>query len=131
MQCKVEGNGTTSLTFKNTLVMNFSFSIESWGVEEELGYTPKTTFWQDFSIADKFGASAVKDTYRRAFRDWKSNYIYLTELVLVLNHKCWRHYDHGNTELSELYSDLYYKCKDYAETHLKEKEFDYYFSVTD
>ena len=32
----------------------------------ENGYTPKTTFWMDFSIADKFGAKAVRDTYNRA-----------------------------------------------------------------
>lgn len=28
------------------------------------GYETKTTFWEDFSIADVFGVSAVKDTYK-------------------------------------------------------------------
>ena len=59
---------------------------------QELGYTPKTTFWEDFSIADKFGLAAVKDTYNRAFDAWKSDHIYLTELVLVLNWKIGQHY---------------------------------------
>lgn len=40
------------------------------------GYEMQTTFWQDFSIADKFGISAIEDTYERAFKEWKDNYIY-------------------------------------------------------
>ncbi len=52
-----------------------------------------TTFWQDFTIADKFGKDAVLDTYRRAFEEWKGDYRYLTELVMVLNHKIWEHYE--------------------------------------
>ena len=52
-----------------------------------------TTFWQDFIIADRFGIPAVKDTFRRAFGEWKRDYRYLTDLVLVLNHKIWEHYE--------------------------------------
>ena len=33
------------------------------------GFT--TTFWQDFSIADAFGVAAIKDTFKRAFAEWK------------------------------------------------------------
>ena len=55
------------------------------------GYTTITTFWQDFSIADKFGIDAIKDTFNRAFNEWKGNYQYLTELVLVLNWKVWEY----------------------------------------
>lgn len=29
---------------------------------EVKGQEPQTTFWQDFSIADKFGIDAIKDT---------------------------------------------------------------------
>lgn len=90
-----------------------------------------TTFWQDFRIADAFGVSAVKDTYKRAFKEWKSDYRYLTDLVVVLNHSCWFWYERGNEELSQLYSDLYYKTHDYACKHLKGEEMSYYFRVTD
>ena len=38
----------------------------------------KTTFWQDFSIADRFGSKAIKDTYKRAFDGWKNNTEYVT-----------------------------------------------------
>ena len=54
-------------------------------------YQMMTTFWSDFSIADRFGARAIKDTYERAFNEWKDNYQYLTELVMVLNWKIWQH----------------------------------------
>lgn len=53
----------------------------------ENGYELQTTFWEDFSIADRFGLSAIQDTFKRAFEEWKNNYKYLTELILVLNHK--------------------------------------------
>lgn len=96
-------------------------------MEEEFS----TTFWQDFSIADRFGEDAVKDTFKRAFNEWKSDYRYLTDLVMVVNHKCWEHYENGNQKLSQLYSDLYYKADGYACEHLKGEEASYYFRVTD
>lgn len=59
-------------------------------IKQEIGYECKTTFWMDFSIADRFGIAAVKDTFKRAFKEWRTNVVYLTELVLVLNHKMWQ-----------------------------------------
>lgn len=90
-----------------------------------------TTFWEDFTIADRFGIKAIKDTYKRAFNEWKSDYKYLTELVIVLNLKCWYHYDHGRQDLSQVYSDLFYKAKHYADSHLHGEEFEYYWQMTD
>lgn len=40
------------------------------------------------------------DTYNSAFNEWKDNHIYLTELVMVLNWKCWYWYDQGNENRS-------------------------------
>ena len=93
-------------------------------------YECKTTFWMDFSIADKFGESAIRDTYRRAFKAWKNNVEYLTELVMVLNHKIWYWYE-KNKRYAEVYDDLWSKCAEYAETHLTGEDMDYYFAVTD
>lgn len=90
-----------------------------------------TTFWSDFSIADAFGVKAIKDTYKRAFKEWKDDYKYLTDLVIVLNHKCWQHYEKGNTEYSQLYEKLYYEAHDYALDNLKGEELSYYLRVTD
>lgn len=92
---------------------------------------PSTTFHLDFRIAEAFGIDAVKDTFNRAFQEWRTNYLYLTEFVIVLNQRCWMHYDKGNMELSKLYSDYYYKAHDWACNNLKGKEFEHYFNVTD
>lgn len=43
----------------------------------------------DFTIADMCGRRAIHDTFKRAFEEWKDNYEYLTELVMVLNWKVW------------------------------------------
>ena len=90
-----------------------------------------TTFWSDFSIADAFGISAIKDTYKRAFKEWKHDYRYLTDLVIVLNHKCWDWYERGNNDYSRLYSDLFYKAQGYAYDNLKGEELDYFWRMTD
>lgn len=90
-----------------------------------------TTFWSDFSIADAFGISAIKDTYKRAFNEWKDQYKYLTDLVMVLNHKCWYWFEHGNQEYSQLYSDLFYEAQDYGYEHLKGEELTYFWKTLD
>lgn len=38
---------------------------------QENGYELQTTFGDDFSIADRFGLSAIQDTFNRAFEEWK------------------------------------------------------------
>jgi len=93
----------------------------------------QTTFWEDFSIADAFGDDAIKDTYKRAFEEWKEDLVYLTELVIVLNLKSWQWYEYKNDERSAIYSDLYYQTNSYAWDFVgddKEKA-DYYFRMTD
>lgn len=97
---------------------------------EEFGYEAKTTFWEDFSIADRFGIDAVKDTYNRAFKEWKNNYEYLTELVLVLNHKIWQYYE-DYPALAEIYNELWGKADEYACNNLKGEELDYFYKITD
>lgn len=101
-------------------------------------YICVTTFWEDFTIAEKSGGiPAIRDTYKRAFNEWKTNYKYLTELVMVLNHKIWQWYD-GNeddkglhTEIARCYNELWQKTAKYAETHLKGDELSYYYRITD
>lgn len=94
------------------------------------GYETKTTFWEDFSIADVFGIDAVKDTYNRAFKGWKDNYEYLTELVMVLNWKIWQHYE-KNEPLARVYNDLWQQADLYAVENLKGEELDYFYRTTD
>ena len=107
-----------------------SFTIPAWFYPEESGYEPKTTFWMDFSIADPFGPSAVRDTFNRAFTEWRENGEYLTELALVLNHKAWAW--HGRDDaLCQLYSDLYEQADGWALDHLKGEMLDYYLATID
>ena len=89
-----------------------------------------TTFWMDFTIADAFGAEAIKDTFNRAFEEWKSDYIYLTELVIVLNHKIWQHYE-TNEPIARLYNELWLKADAYAIENLKGDELVYFYRTTD
>ena len=98
------------------------------------GYKPQTTFWDDFMIAEKFGADAVRDTYNRAMKAWKKNYIYLTELVMVLKWNIW-YWDGAGTKkaeaLTELYNELWAKTHDYALDHLTGDELQYYLRTVD
>lgn len=95
------------------------------------GYEFKTTFWDDFTIADMFGADAVRDTFRRAFGEWRDDVEYVTELALVLNWRCWKHYERGDSELAELYGDLYHEVDDWCWSNIKGGDIDYYFRMTD
>lgn len=104
--------------------------IKIWNIEALTGYKPMTTFYEDFSIADMFGASAIKDTYKRAFMEWKSDYKYLTELIMVLNWKIHEHYG-VNDEYAELYNDLWLQSDEWAYENLKDEALDYYFATTD
>ena len=97
---------------------------------EEFGYEAKTTFWEDFSFADLYGEKAIRDTFKRAFNEWKGNYIYLTELVMVLNHKIWQWYE-KIPKYAEIYDELWNKADGYACENLKGEELNYFYSTTD
>lgn len=114
----------------NRQLNNFFQTLPQWNIEAMTGYTPQTTFWMDFSIADRFGASSVKDTFERAFNEWKNNHIYLTELVMVLNHKIWQH-NENNAVLAELYNSLWEQADGYATTYLEGEELSYFYRITD
>lgn len=101
-----------------------------WDVENYCGYKPKTTFWQDFSIADMFGLDAVADTFCRAVAEWQHDVVYIAELALVMSHKscilC-----ESRPELSGLYSVLYDSVNSWAYRNYKGADLDYYYQVTD
>jgi len=94
------------------------------------GYETITTFWDDFSIADMFGIDAIKGTYNRAFDEWKTDHKYLTELVLVLNHKIW-FWHKKNDEYAQLYNELWRQTDTWAMDNLDKEEFNYYWKVLD
>lgn len=95
-----------------------------------MDYECKTTFWDDFTIAENFGKNAILDTYKRAFEEWNDDYIYLTELVMVLNHKIWQWYER-NELVARIYNDLWEKTNEYAWNTLKDDELTYFYRTTD
>ena len=104
--------------------------IKDWNIEQITGYVPKTTFYTDFSIADAFGISAIKDTYNRAFNEWKDNIEYITELVMVLNWKIWEHYP-ANETLAKVYNDLWETLDGWVLDNKKGEELQYFLNTTD
>ena len=91
------------------------------------------TFLSDFDIADHFGASAIKDTYKRAFNEWKTDIKAIAEMSVALNMRCWFWYQ-KNEALCELYQNLFYKLQDYVyrdNTEYSEEELHTYWEYTD
>ena len=119
--------------------------IANWNIEELTGYKPKTTFYTDFSIAEAYGLDAIRDTYERAFNEWKTNTEYVTELVMVLNWKSFVHHDmallaeqegdeltaDSHTGLLELYCNLYEEADAWCMDNLKDDDLAYYIRTTD
>lgn len=105
--------------------------IKTWNIEAMTGYKPITTFYEDFSIADKFGISAIKDTYKRGLESAKfMGYKELTELCMVLNWKIWEHCE-TCPHFATVYQELWEKISEYIPEYLKGEELDYYYRTID
>lgn len=96
-----------------------------------LDYECQTTFWEDFTIAERFGAEAIRGTYRRARAEWKRDRVYGTELSMILNHKCWYWYGKQNEELSRLYAKLWEEYHGWVLENWEGEKLKYYLRVTD
>lgn len=91
-------------------------------------------FMTDFAIADRFGEPAVRDTYNRAFAEWKDNVDYFASLVMVLNHRLWMWYrseEPRADRMAHLYDELWRKADEWGCSHFKGKDAEYYFRFLD
>jgi len=88
---------------------------------QNLGIIMKTTFWEDFTIADRFGIDGIEDTYQRAFNEWRSDVKDLKELILVLNHKIWQYHE-KLPQISEVYHQKYNEAYRWATENLNDKD---------
>lgn len=104
--------------------------IRDWNIEALTGYKPKTTFYRDLSIADRFGLAAIKDTYKRVFKEFKDNTEYFTEFVMALNWKINEHYE-TNDNYAKLYNDLWIEADNFVYNNWSEEQLHYYFKITD
>lgn len=106
-------------------------NLKNWNIEAMTGYKPVTTFYTDFSIADLFGVSAIRDTYQRGIETAKAlGYKELTEFVMVLNWKIFEHHQ-TNAGFAELYNDLWLMAETVARETLQGDELLYYYQTTD
>ena len=77
-----------------------SLKQKTMGQILENGYETKTTFWDDFTIADSFGVDAINDTFNRSFDGWKNNVEYITELAMVMSWKSCYYYGKNETYMN-------------------------------
>ena len=103
-------------------------NFENGNIIDEDGFT--TTFPSDFSIADSFGVNAIKDTFNRAFGEWKGHYKYLTHPVITLNHKICYWYG-KNEACGKLYNEPWETADAYACDNLTGDELSYFCRTTD
>lgn len=95
-------------------------------------YQPMTTFFSDYSIAEFMeGENGIRDTYKRAFNEWKNDIKYITEMCMVLNHKIWEWYERGKHATAMVYDELWKECAAYIEGHFEGEDLSYYYRVTD
>ena len=95
-------------------------------IREIVGYEEKTTFWRDFSITElALGEGGVRNMYSTLFTKHKDNYIYLTELVMVLKYKYIR-WDKSNLSLAKVYYSLWKRSYDFANEQFNGTELSYF-----
>ena len=63
-------------------------------------------------------------------QSWKENVDYMSELVVVLNHKIWEHYSH-NQILAKVYDKLWRETDDFCRKHFKGEELTKYYNYID
>lgn len=101
--------------------------------ERETGRECITTFWDDFTIAEIWGFAGIKNTFDRAFKEWKHDIKYLSELAIVLNWKSWK-WAEKDEKIAQLYIDCGDIVADYVysdDTPTTPEDRQYFFEVTD
>lgn len=96
----------------------------------DVGKERKTTFFADLSIAECYGVSGIKDTYKNVMRSWGNNLEFMCEWVIALNQKIWQHYN-NNRELAKVYDELWRKADEWCINHFKGKDLQRYYEYID
>lgn len=99
---------------------------------------------EKFNMAEEKGNVEIRKAFNSTFREWKDNYEYLTELVLILNRKIWqwwtisKKYHETAMDISHLCAvnrvKLYYELREQADSYacdnLTGEELSYFRSKT-
>lgn len=92
-----------------------------------------TTFFSDFYVAwSVSGLKGIRDTYKNAFSNWKTNVKYMVEMTGALNHLLWESYNRmGDCEISREFDKLWRKCHGYCLEAFEGEELEFYTMVLD
>lgn len=94
--------------------------------------TTKQILWYYF---DTLNQNEIKDAAKQYYQELKDDIVAVAAFVTVLNHKCWYFYENHQQELSDLYSELYYKYNEKAWNWLEkngtDEEKHWYFKTMD
>lgn len=106
-----------------------------WKMAEQIGYTPATNLWEKFTECEFNGLEAIDSFAEEVFNLYKDNIIYLTEFIMVINHKCWYWFEHGDNHIARFYSELYHEFDErainYIESNMDNEAMTYYFRTLD
>lgn len=109
-----------------------------WDVPEITGYKPVTDYWTQLNKVEAENNTS-EDSACLAIRKWltdilpeaQKDYKAYTELVMVLNHKCWAHAHYNQNKIGRLYHDLFYKTQDWGYRNLKGELLSYFIQTLD
>ena len=97
----------------------------------QTGYEPITNFWEEFSLVELNGTEQIESYYNKLWKKYKNSYKEYTELVMVLNWKCWYWHYLNNTNMSSFYEELYYESYHSGLDRFKGEELSYFWSTLD
>lgn len=93
----------------------------------------KAIFWAQFNLAEE--SHEIEYAAEKFYDATQADIMPCAALITVLNHKCWDWFEKNNQELSDIYSNLYYKYNekawDWLEANGTEEEKDWYFHTMD
>ena len=104
--------------------------MEKLALEKMLNYNFESTFYEEFCVAEEYGADGIREHYDLVFNQWKDNLKFLTELVLVLNLKIFLWYGVDDT-IGKTYDQLWKETDGYALDTLKGDDLHYYLHTLD
>lgn len=97
----------------------------------DTNYECVTDYPRRLDEADRYGAIAVEHLFPTLMEDAKGDVKRLTELSMLLNHAIAVAYRTSDVEMVHVYDKLWLEVDNYAATQLSDKEYGYYYQITD
>ena len=117
--------------------------LPEWTEAQEIGYEPKTDWWDRFGLAELCGPGVVENTFMTLFSEARKDVVKLAELALILNHRgfLWceaAEFSDNDAAARDVFgwisSDYFNKFRavdDWAHENLDRNDFEIYFRVVD